>query len=105
MALMQQVLTQQGRNDNSISMSEQETQLARVIHMHDYLNARVQSVRDEIKELERVTGILMNQLIREKDQGIARRLQREIGRLDSQHSQLNEVLQAEEQRQDRYANS
>jgi len=76
-----------------------------LVHMRDYLSRRVQSVRDELNEIERLTAMLMRQLIREKDQNIARRLQTEIGRLDAKHGKLQKQLKSEEARQLLYAES
>ena len=80
----------------------QQTARQSVVAMSEYLAQRIQVISYELKDLEQTTSILMNQLIREKDHAIARRLQKEIGRLDTEHVQLNERLRAEKKRQQLY---
>lgn len=75
----------------------------RVIYLDKYLADRVQSLLFQIEETDRTTSILMNKLILEKDHAIARRLQREIGRLDAKHVSLYDQLREEKRRHQRHA--
>lgn len=106
-------MTLYGRKDNSIIMDVSTSESARqldsakegksnVVSIVSYLQARVDKLRSELQRVEKQTGLMMNQLIREIDHSVARRLQRDIGRLDSYHAELNKRIKQESSRYKRY---
>ena len=74
-----------------------------VVSMVEYVAKRVEWLSVQLEEVERTTSVFMNQLIHERDHTIARRLQREIGQLDAQHSHLSDLMRIEKKRRQRYA--
>jgi hypothetical protein len=76
--------------------------IGRIIYLNKYLADRIQSMSFQLEELDKTISVLMNDLICEKDQAIARRLQRKIGRLDARHSRLHDQLRMEKRRYQRY---
>lgn len=92
-----------------VSSSKQAQQLqtekaakSNVVAMADYMAARVEKLHAELQRVEKQTGRMMNQLIREIDHSVARRLQRDIGRLDSYHTELNKRIKLETNRYRRF---
>lgn len=60
-----------------------------VISIRDYLNQRLSHTKKELSSIEKKTSQLMSHLIREQDQSAARKLQREIGLLERDHTELS----------------
>lgn len=63
-----------------------------IIYLKDYIAERMATTRQHLGRIERKTSELMSRLIREKDQSVARRLQRDIGRLEGTYSDLRKFL-------------
>jgi len=74
-----------------------------IVSLADYLAERIRKHTQELQRVEKQTGTMMNQLIREVDHGAARRLQRDIGRLDSYHTEVKERIQRDTLRYQRYS--
>lgn len=83
-------------------LQSEKTVKHNVVSMADYMAARVEKLRSELQRVEKQTGRMMNQLIREIDHSVARRLQRDIGRLDSYHAELNKRIKLETNRYKRF---
>lgn len=83
-------------------VQDQKNAKSNVVSMAAFLAERVEKLRLELQRVEKQTGQMMNQLIREIDHSVARRLQRDIGRLDSYHAELNKRIKIEANRYKRY---
>lgn len=62
----------------------------RLIQIADFLRKKFLRTGTELSSVERKTTRLMSRLIREPDHTVARKLQREIGRLENRHTELSQ---------------
>ena len=86
-------------------LQSEKTTDTNVVSMAAYLAERLETLKSEIRRVEKQTGQMMNQLIREIDHSVARRLQRDIGRLDSYHADLSKRIKSVMNRHQRYVRS
>lgn len=73
-----------------------------MVSLAEFLAGRINRMKEELRRVEKQTGVMMNRLIREVDHSVARKLQRDIGRLDTHHAELNERIKRDATRYRRF---